>query len=134
MISLFGVTLGWTPISGSETWRHFILPMATLGVGAMDGSRRLQRAFDPVAELLKPEPVLVEAWITPPAYTNLPPIVLAAGDKKEGREGSAVRPVSEPIAVPEGSSLLVQVDGGKTAPTLYVRFGGRIRTAVMRLR
>jgi uncharacterized protein (TIGR02302 family) len=96
-----------------------IVLVVALVVGAADGDKRLQRAFDPVVDLFKPEPVLVEAWITPPAYTGLPPIVLAAGDKKGARDTtSRQRPPTEPIAVPEGSSLLIQVDGGRTAPTL----------------
>lgn len=95
-----------------------IVLVVALVAGAADGDRRLQRAFDPIAQLLKPEPVLVEAWITPPAYTGLPPIVLAAGNKKDGSDAAAQKPLPEPIAVPEGSSLLVQVDGGRSAPTL----------------
>jgi len=104
-----------------------LILVVALAVGALDGERRLQRALDPLAQLFQPEPVLVEAWITPPAYTGRPPIVLALGDargdaKKGGREaaGPALRQTSGTIAVPEGSALLVQVDGGSKAPTLKV--------------
>ena len=100
-----------------------IVLVVALVVGATDGERRFQRAFDPIAQLLRPEPVLVEAWITPPAYTGLAPIVLSYGDKKDSRESlpPALRPVvSGPISVPEGSSLIVQVDGGRSTPTLNV--------------
>jgi uncharacterized protein (TIGR02302 family) len=98
--------------------------VVALAVGAVDGEHRLQRAFDPLGQIFRPEPVLVEAWITPPAYTGLPPIVLALGDRKAADKkdvtGPALRPPSGPITVPEGSSLLVQVDGGSRAPALKI--------------
>lgn len=106
-----------------------IVLVVALAVGASDGERRLQRAFDPIAQLLRPEPVLVEAWITPPAYTGLAPIVLSYGDKKDSREShsAALRPVvAGPVSVPEGSSLIVQVDGGRAAPTLKVGSENRV--------
>ncbi|WP_191085667.1 ABC transporter permease [Roseococcus microcysteis] len=31
MIFFFGLTLGWLPISGSDSWLHFVLPAITLG-------------------------------------------------------------------------------------------------------
>jgi uncharacterized protein (TIGR02302 family) len=98
-----------------------------LTVGITDGEHRLQRALDPLGQIFKAEPVLVEAWITPPDYTGLPPIVLSLGDGKTadgkgGREtsGPALRPNTGTITVPEGSALLVQVDGGRRAPTVKI--------------
>lgn len=44
LILLFGVNLGWLPISGSETLAHFILPAITLGSFAMPALMRLVRA------------------------------------------------------------------------------------------
>ncbi len=43
LIILFGVVLKWTPISGSETLAHFILPTATLGLSVMPQFMRLTR-------------------------------------------------------------------------------------------
>jgi uncharacterized protein (TIGR02302 family) len=97
-----------------------IVLVVALAVGAADGDKRLNRAFDPLVDLFRPAPVLVEAWITPPAYTGLPPIVLAAGDKKGIASTGLQKPPTEPITVPEGSSLLVQVDGSRSAPTLKI--------------
>ncbi|MCC6008552.1 MAG: ABC transporter permease [Rhodobacteraceae bacterium] len=44
LILLFGVTLGWLPISGSGTWAHFVLPTITLGSFATPALMRLVRA------------------------------------------------------------------------------------------
>lgn len=44
LILLFGVTLGWLPISGSATWAHFVLPTITLGTFATPALMRLVRA------------------------------------------------------------------------------------------
>lgn len=44
LLLVFGVQLGWLPISGSGTWRHFILPSLVLGIYAMPGIMRLTRS------------------------------------------------------------------------------------------
>ncbi|MFW5642125.1 MAG: ABC transporter permease [Roseicyclus sp.] len=44
LILLFGVNLGWLPISGSATLSHFVLPAITLGSFAMPALMRLVRA------------------------------------------------------------------------------------------
>jgi uncharacterized protein (TIGR02302 family) len=51
------------------------------------------------------EPVPVEAWIKPPAYTGRPPILLKAGDTK-------------PIPVPTGSTVEAHVTGGTRTPRI----------------
>ncbi len=43
LILVFGVMLRWTPISGSSTLAHFILPTVTLGTSAMPAIMRLTR-------------------------------------------------------------------------------------------
>ncbi|MCW5820749.1 MAG: ABC transporter permease [Trueperaceae bacterium] len=42
-ILLFAVRLGWLPASGSGTWRHHILPSATLAVFLLGGIVRVSR-------------------------------------------------------------------------------------------
>lgn len=42
-ILLFAVELGWLPASGSSTWRHYILPSATLAVFLLGGIVRVSR-------------------------------------------------------------------------------------------
>jgi peptide/nickel transport system permease protein len=44
LVSVFGITLRWTPISGSGTVRHFILPVAALAFYAQPTLLRLTRA------------------------------------------------------------------------------------------
>ncbi len=43
MIIFFGVTLRWLPISGDDTWRHFIMPAIALGYYASPALMRLTR-------------------------------------------------------------------------------------------
>ena len=43
LIQFFSVKLRWTPIDGSETWVHFILPTITLSTFAMPQFMRLTR-------------------------------------------------------------------------------------------
>ena len=44
LIIVFGVMLRWLPISGSDTWRHFILPSIALGYYATPAFMRLTRS------------------------------------------------------------------------------------------
>ena len=44
LIYLFGVVLGWLPISGSDTFAHFVLPTVALGTAVMPALMRLTRA------------------------------------------------------------------------------------------
>ncbi|MCO5065223.1 MAG: ABC transporter permease [Rhizobiaceae bacterium] len=44
LIIFFGVQLGWLPISGTDTWQNFVLPVVTLGFYALPAFMRLTRA------------------------------------------------------------------------------------------
>ena len=44
MVSLFGVTLRWLPVSGSSTPLHYIMPVTVLAVGAIPALMRLTRS------------------------------------------------------------------------------------------
>jgi ABC-type dipeptide/oligopeptide/nickel transport system permease component len=44
LMLVFGVYLRWTPISGSDTLAHFILPSVTLGLSAMPAIMRMTRS------------------------------------------------------------------------------------------
>ena len=74
------------------------------GWGALGG--RLIAAINPALGKMPMSTVAVDAWITPPEYTHLPPIMIAtpAGDRFQ----------DEVISVPEGSTLrahLAEKDG-----------------------
>ena len=44
LILLFSVNLGWLPSMGQDTWKHFILPTITLGVGNAAQIARMMRS------------------------------------------------------------------------------------------
>jgi peptide/nickel transport system permease protein len=44
LIVFFGVTLGWLPISGTDSWRHFVLPCFVLGYASTPAVMRLTRS------------------------------------------------------------------------------------------
>ncbi|MCY0150407.1 ABC transporter permease [Hoeflea sp. G2-23] len=44
LIIFFGLTLGILPVSGSETWKHFILPTAVLAIATLPTILRLTRS------------------------------------------------------------------------------------------
>lgn len=44
MMIFFGVTMRWLPISGTETWAHFVMPSIALGYYATPAIMRLTRA------------------------------------------------------------------------------------------
>ena len=70
--------------------------------------KRLAVAFDWQGVVL-PANFRVDAWVTPPAYTGKPPIVLAGI-----HPGEMTRPdndANEPVSVPAGSTLIVRATG-----------------------
>ena len=77
-------------------------------VAGGDAPDRLARAFAPgfPPRPVPPAPVL-QAWITPPAYTGIAPLFL----KPEGSPG---------VAVPASSHLTVSITGGTGRPTLLL--------------
>ncbi|GEO15383.1 ABC transporter permease [Microvirga aerophila] len=44
LIILFGLQLGWLPVSGADSWRHLILPTAVLAIATMPSFIRLTRS------------------------------------------------------------------------------------------
>jgi len=76
---------------------------------------RVGAAFD-WNGILSPANIRVDAWVNPPLYTAKPPIILSAANKE------AALPLSGPLAVPAGSTLIVRSSGG----TLDVVAGGGI--------
>jgi uncharacterized protein (TIGR02302 family) len=79
-------------------------------------SLRIAAAFD-WNGVLTPTNIRVDAWVNPPTYTGKPPIILSAANKE-----AAALPMSGPLPVPAGSTLIVRSSGG----TLDVIAGGGV--------
>lgn len=62
----------------------------------------------------------LDAWITPPAYTQKPPIFLTMAD------GSANGAAGAEVAVPEGSTLVARVTGGGSTTPKIQRGGDTV--------
>jgi uncharacterized protein (TIGR02302 family) len=80
-----------------------------------DAGARLGRAFVPMFDRGAATATTgLDLWITPPDYTGLPPIYF-------GTDTSRSSVVSDkPVPVPTGSTLLVQVHGGRRVPDLTI--------------
>lgn len=99
--------------------RHAALILLVIGFAAAgsDAGGRLLRGLKPAVTLdLARKQAAVDAWITPPDYTRLPPVFLAAS-----QPGIAV--ARGAVEVPANSVLKIRVDGSARAPRL--RFAGR---------
>jgi uncharacterized protein (TIGR02302 family) len=69
--------------------------------------KRVAAAFDWQGVVL-PANFRVDAWVTPPAYTGRPPIILAGIHPGEAARTDSE---SEPVSVPAGSTLVVRATG-----------------------
>ncbi|MBL8660294.1 MAG: TIGR02302 family protein [Rhodospirillales bacterium] len=102
-----------------EPWgiRAGVVLLLVIGIVAGGGAapERMWRAVTPALATTATQPLVVEIWMTPPAYTGVAPIFLSNGSG-EGKEDAAV-------AVPQGSSLLAQVSGVRSAPLLVMGDG-----------
>ncbi len=67
---------------------------------------RLARALTPDFTVSSAVPAELDAWISPPKYTRVAPMLLAAGS------------ADQVLNVPAGSELLARVHGGRGVPTL----------------
>jgi uncharacterized protein (TIGR02302 family) len=83
-----------------------VLLALALVTGWSDAGSRLSRVFMPAFEPTSSEPLTIEAWLTPPDYTGLPPRMVT------GDNGS------KPIKVPDGTRIMIQVHGGRGRPHL----------------
>jgi uncharacterized protein (TIGR02302 family) len=107
--------------------------VAALLASGGNGWDRLRAAFAPGASSA-PALLRLDAWVTPPVYTGIAPIVLADGNEKVGAGAESFRALS----VPERSELIVRThapqgetvslttsrDGAADAKTIEPRKGG----------
>ena len=97
----------------ADPWalRTLVVLLLVIGVtaGHHEWRERLARAMLPQAVAAGGQVVGLDVWITPPDYTGLPPVLL---DKDQGPKVT--------VAVPVGSQVLAQVQGGRSAPSLRI--------------
>jgi len=88
----------------------------SFAVAGPDSPARLARAMSPdLTGLGGGMTARLDAWITPPAYTQKPPVFLTMAD------GSANGAAGAEVAVPEGSTLVARVTGGgAAAPNVHL--------------
>ena len=86
-----------------------VLMVATYVAAGGERAIRTEAAFD-WNGVLSPANIRVDAWVTPPAYTSKPPIILSAANKEATGPGSAA--AAGPLPVPAGSTLIVRSSGG----------------------
>jgi uncharacterized protein (TIGR02302 family) len=82
-----------------------ILVVATFVAAGGDRGRRIAAAFD-WQGVVAPKNFRLDAWVSPPAYTLKPPIILPGV-----RPGETQQALNGPITVPAGSVLIVRASG-----------------------
>jgi uncharacterized protein (TIGR02302 family) len=85
-----------------------IAAIATFIAAGGEHWKRVAAAFDWQGVVL-PANFRVDAWVTPPAYTGKPPIILAGMHPGEMARQDAE--ANEPVSVPAGSTLVVRATG-----------------------
>ena len=118
--------LSWRDPLGLRAAVSLILLIGIIAAGT-DGFSRIGQALSPhiKAATLAPDAELT-IWITAPAYTQKPPVVLRKGGSKyvnpRGNTAEPAKPRldADPIQVPVGSELLAQMKGGSYIPILQL--------------
>ena len=85
-----------------------VLAVATFIAAGPERTERVTAAFDLNGALAGAD-VRLDAWVTPPAYTGRPPIVLTGGSSNNSNSAS---PDNATFAVPAGSILIVRTSSG----------------------
>ncbi|MGO4715789.1 TIGR02302 family protein [Bradyrhizobium sp. 2TAF24] len=85
-----------------------VLMAATFVAAGGERVARIASAFDWNGLLVSPD-IRVDAWVTPPAYTARPPVILSA---TAGRETPGAADAGT-LSVPAGSTLIVRTSGSK---------------------
>ena len=83
-----------------------VLVIATFFAAGGDRTKRIAAAFD-WHGVVTPANFRIDAWVTPPAYTGRPPLILPGlrpGEQSQAR-------ASGPVTVPAGSTLVVRATG-----------------------
>lgn len=83
-----------------------VLLVVTYVAAGGDRMMRLAAGFD-WNGILAPANIRLDAWVDPPSYTGVPPIIMTAANRDAASSGAA------PLRVPEGSKLTVRASGGR---------------------
>ncbi len=124
--ALTAVRVGWPSpgLPARDPWalRAALGLLLIVGVviAGSDAGGRFVRALVPTSGVPPVPPGVLELWITPPAYTGLPPMLprMAGGDVNGVPDAKGGPPAT--LAVPAGSALLAQVTGGEGKPSLII--------------
>ncbi|MGH6749006.1 MAG: TIGR02302 family protein, partial [Methyloceanibacter sp.] len=100
--------------------------IAAVFAAGPNGFDRLRSAFSPAASNA-PSLLRLDAWVTPPVYTEVPPIILADGNETVGTGSETFRALS----VPERSELVVRarVPKGETVSLVTSNEEGTVAKA-----
>jgi uncharacterized protein (TIGR02302 family) len=104
----------------------FIGLIAAFIAAGPDARSRLDAAFSPAASA-SPKLIRLDAWVTPPVYTGMAPLVLADGSEAIGRGAESFRA----LEVPERSQLIVRThapEGETVTLTIYNEDGSEAKT------
>lgn len=112
--------------------RAALLLLLTIGIAAAgaDWKGRLADAATPrIAGLDRGAPLVLDLWITPPAYTGVAPLVVSAGTPEESasearsdgsQEPAPEAPTQRVLEIPEGSRVIAQLQGGRGEAVLTI--------------
>ena len=109
---------------GRDGWGLRAAIAALLLIGAIaagsDSFKRIGRGFIPPMQSasILGNGIELNIWITPPGYTQAPPIVLHVGGKDGARARAGDK--DDKIEIPAGSTVLAQMAGGGKIPDLVI--------------
>lgn len=125
--ALKSVRVGWPspglPAKDPLALRAALVLLLIVGAttAGSDIGQRFGRAFVPGSGIPPVPPGALDLWITPPAYTGLPPLLpRSATNDPSANEAAAKAGPPQALAIPAGSTLLAQVTGGAGTPHLII--------------
>lgn len=97
--------------------RGAVLVLLILGVFAAGdrAGERIGAAFEPSLTVAGGPDAVIDAWLTPPAYTGAPPVYLTEAGSEER------------ITAPKGSGFVLRASAARRAPAVTVRQNGETR-------
>ena len=101
--------------------RLLVILLLAIGLAEAGGDapRRLAAALQPeLGAVAARAPASLQVWLTPPAYTGLPPVFLRAPAAEPVKGQTPVQ--AKTVNVPMGSKVLARVEGGSGVPRLLL--------------